>query len=91
MAFTTPRSAICNCGSGQEISAVLAVAEGRPLGAVGKIGADLAELRIGAEGVEARHGQVELAAERAHELVARSGLRIERRRVGGDDLRRDRR
>ena len=86
MARTTPRRATCNCVSGQTIDLAVAHVDGAALGAVGEVGADLAQLRIGAEGVEARHRQVEAAAERAHELVARAAGRIDGRGVVGDDL-----
>ncbi len=64
----------------------LPVVDGGALGAIGEVGADLAQLRIGAEGVEAGHRHVEAAAERAHELVARAGRGIDGRGVVGDDL-----
>ena len=66
--------------------AAVGVGERRTSGAVGEVGADLSELRIGAEGIEAGHGEVELAAERAHELVTGAALGVDDRRVVGKDL-----
>ena len=79
MARTTPRRATCNCASGQAIDAAVGAGDGGLLGAVGEVDADLFELRIGAEGIEAGHGEVELAAEPAQELVAVAGLGVDDR------------
>ena len=61
MARTTPRRAACSCGSGQEKVAPLASGKVVRVGTFGKVGADLLQLRVGAEGIEAGHGEVELA------------------------------
>ena len=85
MARTTPLSAPCSCGSGQEMLPPLPSANGRLVRALGEIGADLLQLRIGTERIEAGHGHVELAAQRAHEIVAGAALGIDRRLVVLDD------
>ncbi len=43
-------------------TAALGIAEGGSLGPLGEVGAELLQLRIGAERVEPRHSHVELAA-----------------------------
>ena len=86
MARTTPRSAICNCPSGQEIDDALGAGDGGLLGAVGEVDADLLELGIAAEGIEAGDGEVELAADAAQELVAVAALGVDDGAVVLDDL-----
>ena len=71
---------------GARYNAAPLVGEGGFLSAIGEIGAHLAELRIGAEGVETGDGQIELAAKRAQEFVAGAALDINRRNVRGHDL-----
>ena len=62
MARTTPCKAGRSCGSGQEKLTPLVSGNVVFVGTFGQVGADLLQLRIGAEGVEAGHGEVELAA-----------------------------
>ena len=63
------------------VGAALGIGERGLVGALGQIGADLLQLRIGAERIEAGHRVVELAAQRLHELVAGAGLGIDDRLV----------
>ena len=86
MARTTPRSAICSWRVGAGDDDALGAGDGGLLGAVGEVDADLLELRVGAEGVEAGDGEVELAADAAQELVAVAGLGVDDGAVVLDDL-----
>ena len=64
----------------------LGIGERGAVGTFGKVGADLLQLRVRAEGIEAGHGEVELARQALHELVAGAGLGIDDRLVVRHDL-----
>src|SRR5581483_4046579 len=64
----------------------LGAGDGGLLGALRQVDAELLELRVAAEGIEARDGKIELAADAAQELVAVAGPGVDDGTIVLDDL-----